>query len=66
MIDIIEEYERCDWCGSHIWNIGPSVSGFMFHRYNVYLCGNPKCGHEMEFIPMKYDPSNCVEIKYPL
>jgi hypothetical protein len=66
MIDIIEEYEKCDWCEDSIKNIGPSVAGFLFHLYDTYLCCNPECGHEMEFMPMKYDSEHyiCIELEY--
>jgi hypothetical protein len=65
-MDIVEEFHACDWCGSSVKNIGPCVTGFMSHKYDVYLCVKPGCGHEMELMPMKYDPSHYVELKYPL
>lgn len=66
MRDLNEEFEVCDWCGDDIKDIGPAVSGFMFHLYHVYLCKNPKCGHEMELKPYKIDPDSWVEIPYPI
>jgi hypothetical protein len=55
MMDLQERYGKCDWCGDSIKNIGPAVVGFMFQVYNVYLCNNPKCAHEMDLVPDKLD-----------
>jgi hypothetical protein len=64
MTDLVEQFHQCDWCGYSVKNIGPAITGFMYQVYDVYLCNNPKCGHEMEIVPLKYDPNHYFDMPW--